>query len=79
MMCLSDACREAGLPVCDRYNLADVARVLGCSPKTVARMTRSGALPSLRLSERRVFVFADDLAVFLADSYRRTAAGEVRK
>lgn len=47
---------------------ADVARILGVSPRTVSRMFADGRLPYVRVSYRVVGVHPDALTRFIEDN-----------
>lgn len=49
------------------YTRKDIKELLGCCQATVDRMIRTGELPSIRISPRRVVVSAAALEAWLAE------------
>ena len=47
------------------YNRKEIKAILGCCQSTVDRMIRTGELPSIRISPRRVVVSATALEAWI--------------
>ena len=61
----------AGTEELDRLTVAEVARELRLSEKTVRNLIRGGELPAYNLAERKTYVLRGDLEAFVES--RRTA------